>query len=264
MNEKSATQRLAELATRQYGVVSSSQLETIGISQHRASREAMAGRLHRLYQGVYAVGHLAPNVHGRLFGAVLACGPGALLSHESAAWLYGISIRQPTTPEVTTTHTVRHSRQEIRVHSAKAIAPADRAEPEGIPATAVPRLLLNLAADNEANLRWALPRAKSLGLLDLIAIDELLRRSAGQRGVRRLRRQLERFRLPVFTRSDLELRFLELVRAYGLPQPSMNFFVAGFELDAYWAELRFGANWIPTTTTATRSASRRTVSATRS
>ncbi len=234
MQEKAASQRLAELAAAQHGVVEAAQLRGIGISAQRASREARMGRLHRLHRGVYAVGHAAPSLEGRALGAVLSCGPSALLSHESAAWLWGVSTQFPPVPEVVTTRTVRHSRNEVRVHSATTIHPADESESEGIPVTAVPRMLLDLAGAEAWNLRWALPRAKRLGLLDLSAVDSLLARSVGLRGVARLRHELDRFRLSAFTRSDLELRFLHLVREAGLPAPSMNLFIAGYEIDAYW------------------------------
>jgi very-short-patch-repair endonuclease len=110
---------------------------------------------------------------------------------------------------------------------------------EGIPVTAVPRTLLDVAGAAPANVRWALPRAKRLGLIDLIAIDELLNRSHGQRGVGRLRTALTRYRTRAFTRSELERTFLALVSRAHLPPPSMNLFIEGYELDAYWSDLRF-------------------------
>jgi len=70
-------------------------------------------------------------------------------------------------------------------------------------------------------------------------IEALLRRSVGFRGVRRLRTALDTFRIPAFTRSGLERRFLKLVSDAGLPRPSTNLFVEGYELDAYWPAERF-------------------------
>ena len=85
----------------------------------------------------------------------------------------------------------------------------------------------------------ALDNAQRLGLLDLIAIDALISRSRGFRGVARLREALVIHRPSAFTRSDLERRFLELVRRADLPRPAMNFFAEGHELDAYWPAERF-------------------------
>jgi hypothetical protein len=125
------------------------------------------------------------------------------------------------------------------VHSAEALTVDDRDSVEGIPVTALPRTLLDFAAVDPYYLGTALDNAHRLGLVDLIAIDELIKRSRGFRGVARLREALEIHRPTAFTRSSLERRFLDLVRRSGLPQPSMNFFAEGYELDAYWPAERF-------------------------
>ncbi len=125
------------------------------------------------------------------------------------------------------------------MHSAAALVREDRSASEGIPATGVPRTLLDFAAVEPHFLGGTLERAERLGLLDLIAIDGLLERSRGFRGVARLRDALEIYRDPALTRSRLERRFLALVKRAGLPRPSMNYFVEKYELDAYWSEERF-------------------------
>jgi REase_MTES_1575 len=127
----------------------------------------------------------------------------------------------------------------VRVHSAEALTLEDRARSEDIPVTAIPRTLLDFAAVDPHYLGHALDNAHRRGLLDLIAIDALISRSDGYRGVARLRDALEIHRGPAFTRSGLERRFLSLVQRAGLPQPSMNFSVEGYELDAYWPAERF-------------------------
>jgi hypothetical protein len=85
-----------------------------------------------------------------------------------------------------------------------------------------------------------LERSEELQLFDLGQIETLLSRVTHHRGSARLRAALAIYRAePAFTRSRLERRFLRLVGAAGLPAPSMNFDVAGFELDAYWERERF-------------------------
>ncbi|HEX6153081.1 MAG TPA: hypothetical protein VFZ19_06105 [Solirubrobacterales bacterium] len=85
-----------------------------------------------------------------------------------------------------------------------------------------------------------LERAEELDLLDVVAIEALLDRAGGHRGRGRLRRALALYRPdPAFTRSRFEKRFRRLVRAAGLADPSMNFSAHGYELDAYWPDLRF-------------------------
>lgn len=161
-----------------------------------------------------------------------------MLSHRSAAWLWGLTKRFHVPVEVTAA-SPRQTREAIRVHSAAALTAADLATMENIPVTAVPRTLLDFAAVDPHYLGQALDNAHRLGLLDLIEMDELISRSKGFRGVARLRTALEIHRPTVFTRSGLERCFLALVRRAGLPQPSMNLFVEGYELDAYWAAERF-------------------------
>lgn len=239
MHPKRRSHRLlAELAERQHGIISSGQLRELQYSTHTVKEMIRTGRLHPIHHGAYALGHGAVSRHGECLAAVLSCGQEALLSHRSAAWLWGLTKRWPPLIEVTAA-SPRRTREAIRVHSAEALVPNDKDTEERIPVTAVPRTLLDFAAVGPWYLSQALDHAHRLGLLDLIAIDELISRSKGFRGVARLRTALEVHRPAVFTRSGLERRFLELVRRAGLPLPSMNIYVEGHELDAYWPDERF-------------------------
>jgi hypothetical protein len=103
----------------------------------------------------------------------------------------------------------------------------------------MPRTLLDFAAIDPHFLGPALDNAQRLGLFDLVDIDALIARSKGFRGVARLREALGPHRTSAFTRSGLERRFLQLVEGTGLPRPSMNMFAGGYELDAYWPDVRF-------------------------
>ena len=86
---------LAQLAARQWGVLSRAQLLAIGLGADAIEWRARSGRLHRVHHGVYAVGHTALRREGRFLAAVLACGPGAVLSHRSAAALAQATAREP-------------------------------------------------------------------------------------------------------------------------------------------------------------------------
>lgn len=237
-NETRSHRALAELAGRQHGVVSASQLRELGYSKAAISRDVFAGRLHPLHRRAYLVGHAGASREARCLGAVFACDTGALLSHRSAAWLWGLTSRFVMPVEVTAA-SPRPTRAELRVHSATALTDDDRASSRGIPVTAVPRTLLDFAAVDPWYLTRALDNGSRLGLLDLIEIDALVERSRGFRGVARLREALALHRSPAFTRSNVERRFLDLVRHAGLPTPSTNLFIEGYELDAYWAAERF-------------------------
>jgi hypothetical protein len=229
---------LLELATAQHGVVSTRQLATIGYTRSSASKAHGVGRLRRLHRGVYAVGHQRLTWEARCLAAVLACTP-SVASHVSAAWLYGVLRNRPQTFHLTAP-TKRRSKPRIAVHSAE-LPEVDRTEIKGIPVTSLPRTYLDLAAMwPSERLDRVLRRAEELRLFDLGPVDELLGRAGGHPGRGPLRRALDIYRdEPIFTRSGLEREFLRLVKGAGLPTPSMNYIVAGFELDAYWQAERF-------------------------
>lgn len=232
-------ERLADLAGRQYGVVSIRQLNRLGFDKDAVSDAKAKGWLRRLHTGVYAVGHTDLPSGGKCLAAVLASGPGALLSHYSAAWLWGLSSTQPI-PIHVTTPIPRGRRLPIRIHRSSTLTEDDRALRDGIPVTSVARTLLDQAALVRArDLRRLLKRAEERKVFDLATVLDALTRNKGHRGAKRLRTAIRGYEPPPFTRSEFELAFFEAVLAAGLPRPSVNFNVAGMEVDLYWPEHRF-------------------------
>jgi len=230
---------LARLAEAQHGVVSRGQLRELGYSGSAIDRAVRSGRFHRIHRGVYAVGHRRLSPHGRCRAALLACGPRALLSHDSSAWLWGLEATLSAIVEVAL-RSRGHRRRGIQIHYLPRLAAEDVATREGLPTTAVPRTLIDRAATiSRRSLDRDLDRVARLGLLDVAAIDHLLARAGRHPGCAKLRDAVELHRDPAYTRSWLERRFLDLVRRSGLPMPSANVFVAGFELDMYWERERF-------------------------
>ncbi|HEX5984139.1 MAG TPA: type IV toxin-antitoxin system AbiEi family antitoxin domain-containing protein [Solirubrobacterales bacterium] len=230
--------RLAEMARRQHGVVSFRQLRELGFSKGHIQRSREARRLHPIHRGVYAVGHPYLSPRGHLMAAVLVFGKGAVVSHRSAAWLWGIGPLGPRAVEVTVAAR-GNRRQGLRVHRVWALPDRERASRDGIPVTSLPRTLLDLAGTSSATLtERAVERAKRRGLLDLPSIDALLSERGGF-GRERLQEALRLYRQPVFERARSELLFLDAIKAKGLPAPSINTFVAGCEIDAYWERERF-------------------------
>ncbi|MGE5408721.1 MAG: type IV toxin-antitoxin system AbiEi family antitoxin domain-containing protein [Syntrophothermus sp.] len=230
---------LADLAERQHGVVTAAQLCGLGLSGAAVGRMARARRLHRVHRGVYAVGHRALPKRGRCQAAVLACGSGAVLSHAAAAWLWGLAPSLPAVVDVTVpSHGQR--RQDIALHHSSTLTAAEHGTLAGIPVTDWPRTLLDVAAGGRRRqLDDAIERAERLGILDLAAIDAMLRRRSGNRGAARLRLATEIYREPVFSRARSERLLLATVKAAGLPRPAINSWVGKFEIDAYWEAERF-------------------------
>jgi predicted transcriptional regulator of viral defense system len=230
---------LAELATRQHGVVATRQLGTLGYTKSSVAKAAKAGRLHRIHRGVYVVGYRRLSWHGRCMAAVLASSP-SVASHLSAAWLWGIIRNRPGTIHVTCPSS-RRARRRFVVHSGD-LPDADRTVRDGIPVTSLARTILDLAVDKGVrDIKRQIQLGDDLKVFDRRAMATLLDRSNGRRGAPKVRAAMETYEEKrVFTRSELERRFLDVVTAAGLPEPAMNAFVAGFEIDAYWEAERFG------------------------
>ena len=228
--------KVAALAEIQHGVAEVGQLRRLGLGEGAIRHRARAGRLHRLYRGVYAVGRETVPREGRWLAGVLACGPEAVLSHRSAAALWGLLRDMRATVDVTVPGARRAGSRNLTVHNVRQLHGDDRADQDSIPVTSIARTLLDLAeVIPPRRLAGAVGEAERLGLFDLRAVDGLCGRSNGRRGLKALREAIACYRpLPSMTRSHLERAFAEMCDAAGLARPAMNLFVAGFEVDAVW------------------------------
>ena len=231
---------IAGRADRQHGVVATWQLLGDGIGPTTIKRRTADRRLQRLHRGVYAVGHTRTTIHGRWMAAVLALGPDAVLSHREAAALWALRASNRASIDVTVARTSRRRRKRITVHRTGQLHPEDRTRRQGIPVTSVARTLLDLAEIvSSTQLQRAYEEAARLGVLDTKAVTALLARSNGRHGVAALRSMLEYDPTPVLdSKSELESRFLDVVRDAGLPLPQLNVLVEGFLVDAYWPGAR--------------------------
>lgn len=233
---------IANLANRQYGVVGRQQLLDAGLGRGMIRLRLQAGRLHRMHPGVYSVGHRIVPREGKWVAAVLAGGEGTVISHRSAAALWGLR-KDADGVEITTPRSTRSSRS-LRRHCAK--LPRDEVTlKRGIPVTTVSRTLLDLAAAlAPKDFERAVREAEVLRLPDRPPLSELLVRYPGQRGARTVRTVLERLsRLPGgITRSPLEDRFLRLSQRTGLPAPETNVTLSlgnrRYEADCLWRKQR--------------------------
>jgi very-short-patch-repair endonuclease len=207
---------VANLAARQHGVVTRKQLLAAGLSPSAISRRVEKGWLHRLYQGVYAVGHRGISREGRWLAAVLACGDFAVLSHWGAAALWDL-LPHPRGPvDVSTSmRGGRVRRPGIRLHRCRSLTVDLTTERRGIPVTTPARTIADLL---EAGPAWQSRRAI---------------RQAEMRGMR-LGPGVEVDR----TSSDLERDFLRLCRHHGLPTPEVNVKVGPYAVDFLWRRER--------------------------
>lgn len=219
--------RIAQIARCQHGIVTAKQLVELGLTLGAIAKRARRGRLHRMHQGVYAVGHDGLSKEARWMAAVLACGHDAVLSHGAAAVHWGLlrPLDGPIDISIPSQRG-RKRRHGIRIHRCATLAKAPlstdgsqrRLAPlvtvrDYIPVTTVARTIADLPA--------TLP-------------PRLLRRAI---------RQAEFLKLPVGietdrTRSDLERDFLRLCRRYGLPAPEVNILIDGMTVDFLWRDAR--------------------------
>ncbi len=191
-----------------------------------------AGYLFPTLPRVYSVGHHAPSVEGDLAAALLYAGPGAALSHATAAWWLGLLEQQPRNIHVSTPRQPR-SLPGIKIHGRRQV---ERILHKGLATTALPQTYLDLAVTEPLRtVRKALASADYQGLLDLEAVEAELGR--GRPGTNNLRAALEAHRPQLaHTKSGLEALLLELCEQHDLPLPDVNVRVAGWEVDALWRE----------------------------
>jgi very-short-patch-repair endonuclease len=233
--QPSSGRRLVALAERQHGVVTRAQLLEIGLTDHAIGRRVEDGRLHRVHQGVYAVGRPTLTLKGRFIAAVLSCGSGAALSHIAAAILWGLLPERGPRIDVTVPRGGQRRRRGIVIVHRSALPETDITTKDGIPVTTPARTLLDLADFlPRRQLERALDEAAYLRL-DLSALQP----RPGRRGSGLLACVLARHRPgSTRTRSELEERMLSLCTRFRLPTPEVNAAIEGYVVDFVWPEAR--------------------------
>jgi hypothetical protein len=223
-------------------VVARSQLMWLGLDRFAIHRRIRAGVLHPLHAGRVLTTSLGPlTKRSRYLAAVLASGPGAALSHRSAADLWAL---RPTDGRIeVTVGRGRHTVPGLAVHRTRMLEPQDFTVLDGIPITSVARTLLDLSAVvRPSDLPSAIDRAERHGLFDLNAVVDVLNRAKGKRGARALRHATAAY-TPSTQKSELERSFKRLLEEHAnLPRPLFNALVDGesgmHEVDAFWPHHR--------------------------
>lgn len=227
-----------DVASSQAGAVARSQLLSLGTSAAWIERALGAGRLYRLYRGVYAV--LPPELlseEGRLTAALLACGPGAALARGTAAWRWGLIGAPPAVIELSVPN-ARAAPDGIGLLRSVRMREGDSLLDGRFPISSVPRTLLDLAVRYEREpLMRALAEAEFR--YDLRPEDVLRTLRRGHPGSARLRRALEAH-VPGHgaAKSGLERRFRRLLIAHGVPLPQRNAPLGRWVVDCLWPEVR--------------------------
>ena len=203
---------VAAFAGRQHGGVAFRPLIEAGLTREAVARRVESGHLIRVHRGVYLVGHTAAPEFAREAAALLATGPHAVLSHHSAAKLWGLADHHGPV-HVSVTHGQPRHRPGIRVHRPNDLGPEHIRTKHTLSLTSPARTLTEL--------RSHLSAAQHERLTSEAMVKGLVPREPD--GI---------------TRSDAERRLLRLVNSAGLPRPQTNARIAGYEVDLLWREQR--------------------------
>lgn len=232
---RTTEQEIARIAGAQHGVVTRTQLLAAGVSAAAVQRRVRKGTLLREHPAVYRVGHRAPNLEARYLAAVRACGPGALLSGRAAAHLLGLLRGPPPVPEVMAPTERRI--ESVRTRRSRGMDRRDATTFRGIPITTVARTLVDLAADMTPDeLARACHEAGVLHDATPAQVEAVLTRRPASPGAATIRRVLRGDAHVAL--SELERRFLALLRENGLALPETNRRAGGRRVDCRWPEHR--------------------------
>jgi very-short-patch-repair endonuclease len=223
----------AAIAAQQHGRITAQQLYACEFSDKSIERAVQAGRLHRVHQGVYALGHLAPNRLGDWMGAVLACGPRAVLSERCAATAFRVRDGVGPRIDVTIPTASYRRRPGIAIHQVD-LLPFELDTWHDIPITSPNRTMVDLAhhLKDPEQIEWAMRQLQFRRLYD----HKLLELSNHRRPNKTISRLLRGIQP---TRSPLEIAFLHrVVEQHRLPIPEVNARPLTFLVDFFWADQR--------------------------
>jgi hypothetical protein len=231
MAPKNAQRAARRLARQQHWVITRAQLLALGFTPDAIKYRIATGRLHPVWHGVYAVDRRDLSQDGLFIAAVLACGDGAVLSHSSAASLWGVVPRRVRMFEVTVPGGRAPRRPRIKVHRRETI---DATRHRRIPVTSPTQTLLDIAHELDGTrYERAVNEAVNKDLIDPEELRRELDEIGPRAGVRPLKNFLDRD-THVLTDTELEQRFVPIARRAGLPKPLTQVWLNGHRVDFYW------------------------------
>lgn len=184
------------LASRQYGLITRAQAYELGVTRAAVARELRNGRWIRERPGVFRIDGTPSTWQGRMLAFCLAAGPGAVVSHRSAAALWDLDGFGPPGRVDLSLPRGRHLRATgVRLHECRDHHLAGATKRQLVPVTGIARTLLDVCAvvdDDFAGLR-GLDDARRRGLVGWPELWEtlVLHARRGRPGVARFRRLLD-------------------------------------------------------------------------
>jgi very-short-patch-repair endonuclease len=228
------------IAGRQRGRAARWQLSRAGIRPGAIDRRIKRGSLIRVHPGVYVVAPAVEVPFAAETEALLAAGPGGVLSHHSAAVLWDLRPGAARPVHVTVPEQRSGPRMgDLTVHRSRTLARGDVRYVHGLPATSPARTLLDVAGTRLDEEDVARLVDEALFVRRIVTRAQLwaaIRRAGGHPGVAKLTRVLAARTRPARPESHPERRLLELIRAAGLPEPETQVEVLGYRVDFLWRE----------------------------
>jgi very-short-patch-repair endonuclease len=211
------------------------------VTRHGIQHRLRTHRLHSLHRDVYLWGRPRIEPLGLETAAILHFAGHAVLSHATAAWIWGLIEEAPEGVTVTCVGRDGHGKRALKVHRASALHADDIALCRGLPVTSPARTVVDIAGERRpVEVESALSLLGRNGLGSMIEVERAIERAPVHKGialVRELSTAGEAGGL-ARTRSRYERRLLELIRDAGLPLPQVNARVDRVEVDFLWPRQR--------------------------
>lgn len=223
-------------AAAQHGVLSRAQLVSLGLSGDGISHRVARGKLHRIHRGVYAVGRPQLDRDGQRKAALLACVPGAALSHSAGLECWKLGPAQSRLElTICPPRTVDHPG--LTIHRSRTLTAPETITLRGITVTDPLRTLVDMAPRwHRGELDDAIERISQLDLRTPPQLLAQLNDRAPIPGSGIVREVLTRWTLTL-TDTQLERRFLPIANRAGLPEPLTQQHVNGHRVDFFFPDL---------------------------
>ena len=222
---------LAQIAGVQRGVVHRRQLEELGIARGSYNHRLAAGSLYRVLPSVVSVVHPLREPLAAETAALLYAGDNVVLSHESAAALWGLTAH-PSFVALTVIDRHVRIRSQLVIHHAKTLDIRDISLRHGLPVTSPARTLIDCAGRSDMD--QLLNEARAQNLVTDTAIHQAIDRCPGRKGTGPMRRLLEAEQAPGYTRSEAERRLKRIIEDANIETPIFNQPLLGYKPDALW------------------------------
>jgi very-short-patch-repair endonuclease len=223
---------IARIARRQDNVITGDQLRATGLGRGAVAHRVKARTIQRMHKNVYLLGPAPPTPMARARGAVMACGDDAVVSHRSAACLFGLLPDIAGDVEITVAGRNPGDHPGIKLHRVTTLPRQDVTKVRGFKVTSIARTICDLAAtESDHATEQAFQEALYRDIVTDTAVKAVLAREPTRRGAPTIRRLISDPRL---TRSEKERRLLKLIASAQLPAPLTNAPLHGYRADMYW------------------------------